>query len=150
MNTLHPHEILEQQSPFLFIDRICEKEENKIHCIKNLAYNEPYFLGHFPQNPILPGVLMIEMAAQASMIMVVDMSKAFEKKTRGYLVKVNHVKYYNTAIPGDRIDIKVELKEKLGNFFTTKFILEKVDESINIAKGELVFYIEENIEPQEE
>ncbi len=149
MNKIHPHEMLEQQSPFLFIDKICEREKNKIHCIKNLSYNEPYFLGHFPKNPILPGVLMIEMAAQASMIMVQNISEPFEKKTRGYLVRVNNVKYYNTAIPGDRLDIKVELKEKLGNYFTTRFTLEKVDESINVAKGELVFYIEEHIAPQE-
>jgi len=143
MKTLQLHELLEQQPPFLFVDKICEKEENKIHCIKNLAYNEPYFIGHFPGNPIFPGVLMIEIAAQASMLMVQNTENQICKKMRGYLVKVNNVKYFNTAIPGDRLEIFVELKEKMGNYFTTRFNLSKSDVATKVAKGELVFYIEE-------
>lgn len=143
MISLHPHNILEQQPPFLFVDKICKKETNRIHCIKYLAYNEPYFSGHFPTNPIFPGVLMIEAAAQASMIMVTNINNQEEKK-RGYLVKVNNVKYINPAFPGDRLDVLVELKEKMGNYYTVKFNIYKDENEheVKIAKGEMVFYVE--------
>lgn len=125
MTELYPHKILEQQPPFLFVDKICSKEDNKVHCIKNLAYNEPYFGGHFPSNPIFPGVLMIEAAAQASMIMVANTDYTETSKKRGYLVKVNSVKFMNPAMPGDILDIWVDLKEKMGNYFTVKFYINK-------------------------
>lgn len=139
MNYALPHDVLEQQAPFLFIDQVIEKEVNKIRCIKNLSYNEPYFQGHFPGNPILPGVLMIEMAAQASMLLMIDFDK--KEKTRGYLVKINNVSYFKMAKPGDRLEVVVDMKENMGNYYTTKFCIKNFDNKAKTSKGELVFFL---------
>ena len=110
-----PHQLLKQAPPFLFIDKILEKSENKIKCVKHLTYNEPFFVGHFPGEPIVPGVLMIEMAAQASMLLALAENGESEPKM-GYLVQTKEFKFYQPGKPGDSLHITAENK---GTFGTT-------------------------------
>lgn len=142
-----PDQVLLQEPPFLFIDKIVEVSKEEITCLKLLAHNEPYFLGHFPKNPVLPGVLMIEMAAQASLILTTFIQNEFnfegesESKQLGYLVKANKFTFYNQAKPGDSLKIKVKLTENVGNYFTASSSITFHDNGGKVAKGELVFYL---------
>lgn len=137
-----PHEILKQAPPFLFIDRVLRLEGNEIECVKHLAYNEPYFAGHFPGEPIVPGVLMIEMAAQASMLLSISLENSDQTEPRiGYLVRTQDFRFYNPGRPGDSLHIIVEMKEQLGNYHTTKARIINGHDQSRIAKGELIFFL---------
>ena len=111
MNSLDIYEILQHlphRYPFLLIDRVLEyKPESHLIGIKNVTHNEPYFPGHFPQRPIMPGVLILEAMAQASGILVF--------RTLGGKPDANNVYYYagidkarfkRPVVPGDRLEIE--------------------------------------------
>jgi len=104
-------EYLPHRYPFLLIDRVLSLElepEKRITCIKNVTINEPFFQGHFPGNPVMPGVLMIEAMAQAS-----GMLAHLAAETEGregelyYLVKVDKAKFNRIVVPGDQILLDV-------------------------------------------
>ncbi|BFT74188.1 3-hydroxyacyl-ACP dehydratase FabZ family protein [Paenibacillus sp. P36] len=139
-----PHQILKQAPPFLFIDRVIRLEGSTIECVKNVAYNEPYFAGHFPGEPIVPGVLMIEMAAQASMLLSIALEDLDKAEARiGYLVRTQDFRFINPSRPGDTLHIIVEMKEKLGNYHTTKVRIINGSTQAKVAKGELIFFLPE-------
>jgi 3-hydroxymyristoyl/3-hydroxydecanoyl-(acyl carrier protein) dehydratase len=142
LTKMMPHELLKQAPPFLFIDRIVEVENETIQCIKQLAYNEPYFNGHFPGEPIVPGVLMIEMAAQASMLLTLALQDSTEPRV-GYLVRTEKFRFQNPVRPGDTLRIKVKIKERVGNYFTTSATLTIDHTQKTAAKGELIFFLPE-------
>ena len=98
-------EYLPQRYPFLFVDRVVELvPDNYIVAYKNVSVNEPFFNGHFPEYPIMPGVLIIEAAAQAAGILGF---KSQEKKPKdGYLyyfVGADNLRFKRPAVPGDRL-----------------------------------------------
>jgi 3-hydroxyacyl-[acyl-carrier-protein] dehydratase len=100
-------EFLPHRYPFLLIDRVLSMElesERKLTGLKNVTINEPFFQGHFPDNPVMPGVLIIEAMAQAAG-MLAHLSAAAEGKEGGlfYLVKVDKAKFNRTVIPGDQL-----------------------------------------------
>lgn len=141
-----PHEILKQAPPFLFIDKICRFEDEEMECVKHLTYNEPFFAGHFPGEPIVPGVLMIEMAAQASMLLSIALEEedvqAEAEPRIGYLVRTQDFRFYQPGRPGDSLTITVKMKERVGNYHTSKVQIRN-DEQQKIAKGELIFFLPE-------
>ncbi|MEJ9306572.1 3-hydroxyacyl-ACP dehydratase FabZ family protein [Priestia megaterium] len=146
-NNITPDQILLQEAPFLFIDKILEVNDQEITCLKQLAYNEPFFKGHFPKNPVLPGVLMIEMAAQASLILTTFIENKFNlteennHKQVGYLVKTDKFTFYSMAKPGDSLEIKVKLIKRVGNYYTAQSKIILASTAKKVAKGELVFYV---------
>lgn len=102
---------LPHRFPFLLIDRVVHMElepEKKIRAIKNVSMNEPFFTGHFPGNPVMPGVLIIESMAQAAG-MLANLDASLQGKTGElyYLVKVDKAKFSKTVLPGDQLVLEV-------------------------------------------
>lgn len=104
--------ILPHRQPFLLIDRVLSytlEPEITLTAIKNVTINEPFFPGHFPGNPIMPGVLIIEALAQACGILA-HVALATEGKVGGiyYLVKVDKAKFNRVVVPGDQLLMEVK------------------------------------------
>lgn len=112
------HEIqntLPHRYPFLMIDRIIELEPNvKAVGLKNVTINEPYFQGHFPGQPIMPGVLIIEAMAQVAGIL------AFRSGAEGdavYFLSIEKAKFRKPVIPGDQLRFKINVLQQRGNIW---------------------------------
>lgn len=103
--------LIPQRAPFLFIDTLVEKGEDHIHTQLHLTGNEDFFKGHFPGNPIMPGVLMCEACFQTAAALL---SQEGENGL-GVVTKIEQTKFKNMARPGDILDIKVERIETLAN-----------------------------------
>jgi len=101
--------ILPQKYPFLMIDRVLELEhQKKVVALKNVTINDGFFEGHFPEQPIMPGVLIIEAMAQASIVLFsADKGKGEEKKVAYFLGAVK-ARFFHPVYPGDQLKITVE------------------------------------------
>ena len=100
-------EIIPHRYPFLLIDRVDSLEENKIVAIKNVTMNEYFFQGHFPVEPVMPGVLIIEALAQAGAVAL--LSKDEFKGKIAYFGGINNAKFRKKVVPGDTLTLEVEL-----------------------------------------
>ena len=103
-------EILPHRYPMLLIDRVTEMDiEDKMYVkgYKNLSANEAFFQGHYPEEPIMPGVLQIEALAQAGAVAILSMEK-FKGKTPLF-AGTNKVRFKNKVVPGDRLDLYCEI-----------------------------------------
>ncbi len=110
--------ILPHRYPFLLVDRVIELEPNKrIRAIKNVTINEPFFQGHFPGHPVMPGVLVVEAMAQAGGLLTqLSLEETPEKSEKlFYLVKVDNARFSKMVVPGDQLDIEVVLKRTIRN-----------------------------------
>lgn len=110
-------EVLPHRYPFLLIDRILELDlENlKVVAIKNVTYNEPFFVGHFPNNPVMPGVLIIEAMAQVGAYMM--LKKAQIENGTVLFASIEEAKFRKPVVPGDQIVFEVEginIKKSMG------------------------------------
>lgn len=108
---------LPHRYPFLLIDRVTEcKEGEYLKGYKNITFNEPYFLGHFPQKPVMPGVLILEALAQATGILAFRTSnKRPDSDSLYYLVGIDDARFKQPVVPGDQLVLRVEvIKEKRG------------------------------------
>ncbi|WP_062264802.1 3-hydroxyacyl-ACP dehydratase FabZ [Endozoicomonas arenosclerae] len=103
--------ILAHRYPFLLVDRVVsvDLEKNAIECLKNITVNEPQFTGHFPDHPIMPGVLLIESMAQAAGILGYQM-KAREEKDGSiyYFAGADKVRFRQPVLPGDQVVLRAE------------------------------------------
>ncbi len=109
MNILEVMEILPQRYPILLIDRVLELEEGKrIVALKNVTIGEPYFQGHFPTLPMMPGVYMLEAMAQAGGILVYKTIKFDMSKDMLVYAGVDGVRFKRPVFPGDQMIIEVE------------------------------------------
>jgi 3-hydroxyacyl-[acyl-carrier-protein] dehydratase len=107
--------MLPHRYPFLLVDRVLAYEVGKsLRAIKNVTANEPYFQGHFPGYPVMPGVLIIEALAQASGVLV-HLSSNYEPGTHPlyFLVKVDKAKFTKIVSPGDQLVLDIELKRMI-------------------------------------
>ncbi|MDR2436272.1 MAG: bifunctional UDP-3-O-[3-hydroxymyristoyl] N-acetylglucosamine deacetylase/3-hydroxyacyl-ACP dehydratase [Puniceicoccales bacterium] len=133
LNTL-PH-----RYPFLLIDRVVKFANNtELRAIKNVSINEPYFAGHFPGQPVMPGVLQIEAMAQAAGLL---MLKASDLKNKlAYFMSCNRVKFRRAVVPGDQLVIDVQLTKSRGNKIGVAAAECTVDGKI-VSSAELMFTI---------
>ena len=100
--------ILPHRFPFLLVDRVLSLSEEKIVALKNVSWNEPFFQGHFPGVPIMPGVLMVEALAQAGGILAARTSD-FDQTTKVMLfMSIDKVKFRKPVTPGDQLILEVE------------------------------------------
>lgn len=98
---------LPHRHPFLFVDKIIELSDTHIVGIKNVTYNEPFFAGHFPGNPVMPGVLQVEALAQVGGILAINSLPPGQYDT--YFVKIENCKFKQKVVPGDTLILKLEL-----------------------------------------
>lgn len=101
-------EIIPHRYPFLLVDKVIEQEEGKrIVGIKNVTINEPFFAGHFPEYPVMPGVLILEALAQVGAIAV--LSKEENKGKIGFLAGVDKCRFKRQVKPGDQLRLEIEI-----------------------------------------
>lgn len=113
-------EILPHRFPFLLVDRVLKYDEENLEltALKNVTFNEPFFPGHFPGKPIMPGVLMLEAMAQVGGILIYtsQANKVTEGK-KAFFMTINNAKFRKPVVPGDQLIMKVKLvQKKLGAF----------------------------------
>lgn len=105
-------EFLPHRPPFLLIDRIIEMDDKHIVGVKNVTINEPFFVGHFPEEPVMPGVLQIEAMAQTGGILVLaNVEHPQEYST--YFIKIEKTKFKRKIVPGDTLILKIDLMEPI-------------------------------------
>lgn len=108
------HRILSQlphRYPFLLVDRVVALEKGlRITALKNVTINEPFFMGHFPHRPVMPGVLMLEALAQAAALLTFDMQDASpDAQTVYYFAGIDNARFKRPVEPGDQLMLEVEL-----------------------------------------
>ncbi|WP_244833062.1 3-hydroxyacyl-ACP dehydratase FabZ [Clostridium sp. BJN0001] len=132
-------EILPHRYPLLLVDRVTEIVEGKsVKGYKNLTANEEFFQGHFPQKPVMPGVLMIEALAQTGAVAILRMDE-FKGKLP-ILAGTNKVRFKRQVIPGDRLDLECEIVRLKGHIGIGK---GKASVDGNLAcEAEILFAIE--------
>lgn len=130
---------LPQRYPFLMVDRVKSIDDDEIIGFKNLSYNEPFFQGHFPDFPIMPGVLTIEALAQLSGILIVHQLQKINNTSDSFeflLVGIDKARFKKQVIPGDQLMLYATLAQKKGKFFGFK-VHSKVDGHVT-AKAEVL------------
>ena len=108
--------LLPHRYPFLLVDRVVEFEAHKrVLAYKNVSNNEPFFTGHFPGHPVMPGVLVVEALAQAGGLLTQLSSPTGSERKLFYLVKIDNARFSRMVVPGDRLDLEVTLKRVIRN-----------------------------------
>jgi 3-hydroxyacyl-[acyl-carrier-protein] dehydratase len=98
--------LLPHRPPFLLVDRVVELEPFKrLVALKGVTMNEPFFTGHFPGKPVMPGVLILEALAQAAALLAIESLKTSDKIT--YLMGIDEARFRKPVVPGDRLELEV-------------------------------------------
>jgi 3-hydroxyacyl-[acyl-carrier-protein] dehydratase len=130
-------QILPHRWPFVLVDRVTEVVPNeRIRGHKCVSMNEPWFLGHFPQNPILPGVLLIEALAQIGGILAYASEPFDASSSLLYFLGIDKAKFRRPVVPGDRVDLEVSVIHHRTNVW--KLRGEASVEGTLCAQGELL------------
>lgn len=134
MDSLEIQKYLPHRFPFLLIDRVLEVEtDKKIVGLKNVTFNEPFFQGHFPGNPIMPGVLIIEAMAQIAGIL------AFYSGVEGdtiYFMSIEKAKFRKPVVPGDQLRLEIKVLQRRNNvwkFSGEAFVGDKVVSEVDFT-----------------
>ncbi|WP_342374724.1 3-hydroxyacyl-ACP dehydratase FabZ [Myxococcus stipitatus] len=129
--------LLPHRYPFLLIDRVVEiVPGQKITAFKNVTINEPFFNGHFPGHPVMPGVLILEALAQASAILAYKSENMDPSQKVTYLMGVDGARFRKPVVPGDRVQLLIEVLRHKGAVWKTKGTAT-VD-GVKVAEGEFL------------
>ena len=142
MALLDIHQIknyLPHRYPFLLVDRVLEAEpETKLVALKNVTYNEPFFEGHFPNRPVMPGVLIVEAMAQAAALMASYGRDDIDTTNRiYYFTGIDRARFKRPVEPGDQLEITIELVRRIRNMWKVKGVATV--EGKVAASAELMF-----------
>lgn len=138
MNLLEINKCIKQRPPFQMIERVIELEPNVSAVgIKNVSVNEPYFVGHFPDAPIMPGVLIIECAAQLCSLVIAPEDAANDENKLYVLLKVRDFKFLKPVIPGDTLTISVNCTMASAAAYEFSAVIS-VGDTVK-AKGSMLF-----------
>jgi 3-hydroxyacyl-[acyl-carrier-protein] dehydratase len=146
MNKMEIREILDylpHRFPFLLIDRVLALEEGKsIVALKNVAINEPFFQGHFPGNPVMPGVMILEALAQAAAILSFKtMNRESTQNLLYYFVGIDHARFKRPVTPGDQLILNVSLLRQVRGI--GKFAAYATVDNVLVTEAELMCTIKE-------
>ena len=103
---------LPHRYPFLLVDRVLEMDSESITAIKNVTMNEPFFQGHFPSYPVMPGVLIIEAMAQVAGIHTISTAEVVPENAIFFFMGVDGVKFRKQVVPGDQLVMKIQVLKK--------------------------------------
>jgi UDP-3-O-[3-hydroxymyristoyl] N-acetylglucosamine deacetylase/3-hydroxyacyl-[acyl-carrier-protein] dehydratase len=131
--------ILPHRYPFLMVDRVLKIEDNRITAIKNVTVNEPYFQGHFPGHPIMPGVLQLEAMAQVAGILMLKRAENIGKIA--YFMSAENVKWRKPVLPGDVLMVEVDMTKIRGKIGKAKAICKVRGEIV--SEAEVAFILRE-------
>ena len=135
LDTLGLLKLLPHRYPFLLIDRIVDIDgDNSATGIKNVTFNEPHFQGHFPEQPVMPGVLIVEAMAQTAGAICIR-SQNTDKPSLVYFMTIDNAKFRRPVVPGDRLEIYVKKLKKRGNIW--RFACEAMVDGAKVAEAEI-------------
>ena len=134
--------LLPHRPPFLLVDKIIDLKDKTIVGVKNVTMNEPFFVGHFPEEPVMPGVLQVEAMAQIGGILVLSQVDD-PKKYSTYFLKIDNIKFRKKVVPGDTIVFKLEMitdiRRGVANMKGTAFVGDSI-----ATEGEFMAQIVKN------
>ena len=137
MDVQEIQKLLPHRYPFLLVDRVTSIEPGKaLRAYKNVSVNEPFFEGHFPGHPVMPGVLVLEALAQASAILAYRTTGFDPAQKVTYLMAIDGAKFRKPTVPGDRLELEVEVVRFMGAIMKTRGVA-KVDGEV-VAEGEFL------------
>ena len=137
MDVQEIQKLLPHRYPFLLVDRVVSIDPGKaLRAYKNVTVNEPFFEGHFPGHPVMPGVLVLEALAQASAILAYRSTGFDPSQKVTYLMAIDGAKFRKPTVPGDRLDLEVEVVRFKGAIMKTRGVA-KVDGAV-VAEGEFL------------
>ena len=143
MDIIEIMKMLRHRYPFLMVDRILEYSENHVVGYKNVTINEPFFQGHFPGEPVMPGVLILESMGQVASILVAVRMKAQGKEEGdgmiAFLTGVDRARFRKPVRPGDKLVTKAELTKVRG--FAGKAKVTGYVDDVVVAEGEFTFMV---------
>ena len=135
--------LLPHRYPFLLVDRVVEETADKIVAYKNVTMNEPFFQGHFPGHPVMPGVLILEALAQAGALLAVKASKFDPAKQVIFFMAIDKAKFRKPVVPGDRLTLEVVPLRKGGAIWKMRGEA-KVDGAV-VAEAEFLASIQNRV-----
>ncbi len=141
-STTEVRKILPHRYPFLLVDKIIYKDDTSVVGIKNTTVNEEFFQGHFPEEPVMPGVLQVEAMAQVGGILVLSTVDEPERWST-YFLKIDKVKFKRKVVPGDTLIIKLEMTDEVRRGIVSMYGRVYVGSNL-AAEGELVAQIVKN------
>ena len=109
--------LLPHRYPFLMIDKVLDYDDMSLRAVKNVTVNEPFFTGHFPENPVMPGVLITEALAQAGAILAYLKTKSSPKDHLFFLAGIDNAKFKQMVLPGDQLILEVKITNNKSNFW---------------------------------
>lgn len=127
--------LLPHRYPFLLIDRIVDIDSDKSAVgVKNVTINEPHFQGHFPEQPVMPGVLIIEAMAQTAGAICIR-AAGDDKPSLVYFMTIDNAKFRKPVLPGDQLRIQVTKTKQRGSIF--RFVCEATVDGAKVAEAEV-------------
>ena len=135
-------QILPHRYPFLLVDRIIEMDELRVVGIKNVTVNEPFFAGHFPDFPVMPGVLIVEAMAQTAGILVLSSIPDRASKLV-FLVSVDAARFRKPVVPGDQLRIEMSVIRRKGS--VAKMAGRATVDGVLVAEAEVMCKLEDKV-----